>query len=156
MYTYTYLIMNTMEENGEKKMSMPAVTSIVIVVVIIIGTTFLGVWLYQKSQKTNTQPQSEIPAVETPVEPALSAEELRENFVHAVDTLIEEVATLNTQTSTELISYVEDRLMTIRVPSEEKDTYLNVFLAIENLKKTESESVDSVKTKMIELISSLR
>lgn len=147
--------MDTIEEKREPMDRK--VAGRVVVIIGILALVLLGMWWYKKQDKTvdDTTTGTGAPIIENATESALTPEELRKNFVSSVNTLIQDIPSIEAGTTSELITKVEDRLMTVHVPSEKKETYLNVFLAIENLKKNETDSIESVKTKILELISSL-
>lgn len=130
----------------------------IVIVVVLVCLTVGSVWWWMNQEKPLIENESDTidSVTDTPVIPASpTAAELRENFFASIATVVQEIGTMESNSSVELIAQVEDRLVAIRVPREEQDAYMKIFLAIENLKKDETESVETTRTKILKLISPL-
>lgn len=124
------------------------------ILIVCITAIFFLWWMNREKPvseytvETNTV--TEVPPITEP-----TAFELQENFSTSITQLIQDIPKMKAKNTIELISKVEDQLVTVRVPSNDKEKYLNIFLSIDNLKKNETDSVEAIKTKIIELLSPL-
>lgn len=89
------------------------------------------------------------------VEAPLTEKEIKDRYVASLVTIATEVETMKVTSQTELVEVVEEKLMEVRVPGERREVFINTFLAIGKLKET-GEASDVLKTKILQLLNSLR
>lgn len=127
----------------------------VILGIIILGT--LMIVLVEKNKTTkDITPEDEYIIEATDSEGVLTEEELRQTYTQSLTTLRRDLEVMSVdETKDELISMIEDRLLNIRVPADKRDEYMNAFLTIDKFAKSEAESTETIKAKILELLGSL-
>ena len=87
--------------------------------------------------------------------PSLTTEELKGEYNEAVEEIVSELGVDENGSIDDILSRVEDKLLSVRVPKEMKGDHLNVVLSIVRLRAEVSESPDEVHSKLLELLKNL-
>lgn len=127
----------------------------IVLAVVLASAILLGIWAF--GHKGEILPGGFGGTSDTgqEVTPALTEKEIKDRYVASLTTIATEVQTMNATSQTELVEVVEEKLMEIRVPGERRDVFIHTFLAIGKLRQS-GETGDALKTKILQLLNSLR
>lgn len=159
MYTYLHFIIHYFEymdtEFSSPKKRFPLIwVGVAIICIVVVG---VGIWVFQSytggrllDTFQSREDQNDTSTIAPP-----SEEEIRAQYVDSLDNIAGEIEKMSVANPVELVGVVEEKLMDVRVPGERRDVFIRTFLAIGKLKNA-SETQDTIKIKILELINSLR
>jgi len=84
----------------------------------------------------------------------VNEEEVRARFDESVQTLVQEVEVYNGDVA-ELLSRIEEKMLTIRFPGAVREEYMTAFLVVEKLKEQQL-PLDSVKSEIVRVLNTLK
>ncbi len=147
--------MDTAEVQSKKKLSILLFIGAGIVIIV----ASVGIWKMLRKNSTgifSTNPAGvSDTTVTAPAEAPLTEEELAARYSSSLRTVASEIGALNTTNQSEIISTAEDKLLTVRVPGQKKEVFIQTFLAIGKLKQNQPGTPEATKARILELINLL-
>lgn len=123
--------------------------------VVLVSAIALGIWAFRHKGEILPGGFGGTNDSGSATTPVLTEKEIKDRYVASLTAIATEVQTMNVTSQAELVEKVEEKLMEVRVPGERRDLFIHTFLAIGKLRET-GENSDVLKTKILQLINSLR